>query len=176
MVDPSSKGALGERVDALLRMQIVPTGKPNTMVHKRTLVLDHKLLIAKVEFRSPHPMQGRQIVVEDFHLVSAAGLDGLRGRHEVHEVMEAGREVEGRPVQEARAALGREVDIAEMCVAVHECAELGIALREVLAQRLLHARAVQEVRGQFWPPGLSDHCVPRLDDEFRARVVIVSNP
>lgn len=48
MIDPGGQGALGESIDALLRMQIIPAGKPDTVVHKRALVLNHQLLVIAV--------------------------------------------------------------------------------------------------------------------------------
>lgn len=77
----------------------------------------------------------------------SAVLDTQHGRHVVDDIVKAGAKMEGRPIQKPDAAVGCEVDVANMRIAMQEGAESRVALGVVAIQCLIASLTVHEVFG-----------------------------
>lgn len=143
MIDPGGDSALAQASNPVHRLDLAGTDRPDDVRQERPLILDHELLIGvAIEPGPAEPMQGIEVVIQNSHLVLTAVFDGEHASHEIDEVVKARAEVECGPVEEARAALCRKVDIAKMRIAVQKSAEPRVALCIVPIQCRVHPLAV----------------------------------
>lgn len=129
MIVVSSNGALAQDSNALLSLEAIRADEPDDVGHEGPSVLDHDFgIVVAIEFWPAKPVQRLQVVIQDLHLVGATVLDTKHSRHVVHNVVEARPEVEGRPIQEPDMPVACEVDVADVRVAMQQCAESRVTL------------------------------------------------